>query len=307
MENTAKNFALQLGSLVSLYVTIVGLIMLMFSVITVRYPDVAQGYWEIESAASSIRFAIAMLIVFFPAYIVLTRLVNNVRRKEHGTYLTLTKWLIYLSLLIGGGAILGDFVSVIYGFLNGELTMRFVLKALSFFVVVGTAFVYYLFDAKGFWQTHERESVLYGCGAGVIVLVIFAIGFTNTQTPQEVRQYRLDTTQVNDLSMMQSNIEVFHSTAGSLPESLDAAFAGMEMPVAPEDRKAYEYHVTGTTTYELCATFAHESSKAEQMQNAQPMYTEDLRMKGNMNWTHGAGTWCFKRAVGALDMKPVLQ
>jgi hypothetical protein len=307
MENTAKNFALQLGSLVSLYVTIVGLIMLFFSIITVHYPDAAQGYWEIESAATSIRFSIAMLIVFFPVYLVLTRLVNTVRRNEHGTYLMLTKWLIYLSLLVGGAAILGDLVGVINGFLNGELTVRFALKALSFFVVVATAFVYYLFDAKGYWQIHERESISYGTGAAVIVIAALVLGFMNTQTPQEVREYKLDTTQINDLSLIQSNIEVFSSASSKLPETIDKAFAGMEVPTAPEDRAAYEYRITSPATYELCATFAHESSKAEQMQNAQPVYVDNAFMKGNENWAHGEGHWCFTRNVAPQGLQPLFQ
>jgi len=307
MENTAKNFALQLGSLVSLYVTIVGLIMLMFSVITAHYPDAAQGYWEVESAATSLRFSIAMLVVFFPVYLLLTRLVNNVRRNEHGTYLMLTKWLIYLSLLVGGAAILGDLVGVINGFLNGELTIRFALKALSFFVVVATAFVYYLFDAKGYWQTHEQESVIYGVGATVIVIAALVLGFMNTQTPNEVRGYRLDSTQTNDLSLIQSNIESFNSNNGALPQTLDEAFLGIEVPVAPEGRADYEYRVIGPTTYELCATFANESSRAEQQQYAEPMYVDDSYMKGNMNWTHGAGEWCFERKVAPLGLKPLMQ
>lgn len=306
MENTAKNFALQLGSLVSLYVTIVGLIILLFSVITVHYPDAAQGYWEIESAQTSIRFGIAMLIVFFPTYLILTRLVNNVRRNEHGTYLMLTKWLIYLSLLVGGAAILGDLVSVINGYLEGELTIRFALKALSFFVVIASAFVYYLFDAKGYWQTHEQESITYGIGATILVIAGLTLGFMNTQTPSEVRDYRLDSTQVNDLMLIQSNIESSYNTKNALPDSIEDAFGGIEMPTSPENRDAYEYRTTGATSYELCATFAYESSKSEQMQFSEPMYVGDMGIKGNNNWTHGEGHWCFTRNVAPLGMNPVM-
>lgn len=302
MENTAKNFALQLGSLVSLYVTIVGLIMLLFSIISVHYPDPAQGYYEIEGAASSIRFGIAMLIVFFPAYIALTRLVNNVRRNEHGTYLMLTKWLIYLSLIVGGAAILGDLVSVIYGYLNGELTIRFALKALSFFVVIASAFIYYLFDAKGYWQTHEQESIWYGLGATVIVIVALTLGFMNTMTPSEVREASLDTAQINDLSLIQSQLESYYQTHGALPESIDKAFLGISAPVASENRDAYEYSVTGASSFELCATFAKESSKSEQMQYAQPVFDGAL-IKNGSNWVHGAGHWCFTRNINTQALE----
>jgi hypothetical protein len=121
MENTAKNFALQLGSLIALYVSIVALVTLLFGLITIFYPDVANGYWEYNSASSSVRFGIALLVIFFPVYIVLTRMVNTTRRIEQGSYLTLTKWLIYLSLLVGGVTILGDLVSVVNAFLNLSL------------------------------------------------------------------------------------------------------------------------------------------------------------------------------------------
>ncbi len=188
MENTAKNFALQLGSLVTLYVSLSALTVLLFNVITVQYPDATQGYWEYESATTGIRFGIALLIVFFPAYVVLTRFVNVIRRKEQGAYLVLTKWLIYLSLVIGGGVILGDLVAVINSFLNGELTIRFMLKALVMLVVIGAAFTYYLFDARGYWQTHEKESKQYAAGAALIVVAALVLGFMHTETPAQVRE-----------------------------------------------------------------------------------------------------------------------
>ena len=125
--NTPKNFALQLGALITLYVSLTSLMTLLFAVITVAFPDAADGYYTVESATSTIRFSAAILIVFFPVYLWLTRTLNQIRRKEDGVYLTLTKWLIYLSLLGGGGVLLGDLVAVIYNFLEGEITTRFVL------------------------------------------------------------------------------------------------------------------------------------------------------------------------------------
>ena len=284
MENTAKNFALQLGSLVSLYVSIGALIALLFGMITVQYPDVAQGYWEVDSATSSIRFSIALLVVFFPTYLILTRLVNLIRRTEHGVYLTLTKWLIYISLLIGGAILLGDLVFVLNSFLNGELTTRFVLKALAFFVVVGTGFVYYLFDARGYWQTHEKQSIQYGAIVTIAVITSLIFGFMNIQAPAEVREMKIDSIQLMDLQNIQSRIEEAYSITGKLPVSTDILFVGIESPKASEGREAYTYTVTSPTTFELCAEFAYPSSKSEQMQYTQPMPQEGMIMKNPYNW-----------------------
>jgi hypothetical protein len=49
--------------------------------------------------------------------------------------------LVYLSLLVGGGVLLGDLVAIILAFLNGEITTRFILKAGVLLVVVGAAFL----------------------------------------------------------------------------------------------------------------------------------------------------------------------
>ena len=292
MENTARNFALQLGSLGTLYVSLTALIMLMFNIITMQYPDPISGYYEYDSASSGLRFAIALLIVFFPAYIILTRRVNVIRRSEQGTYLSLTKWLVYLSLVIGGGILLGDLVAVINSYLNGELTTRFVLKALTMLVVIGSAFTYYLFDARGYWQVHERRSIQYATGAGVIVILALILGFSTSEAPTQVREQRLDMTQIQDLSLIQSQVTAYYQNTGTLPETLREAFAGVEAPVAPDNRNAYEYTVLSATSFELCADFAYASSKTDQMQYSEPYYSGELF---SSNWTHGEGHWCFTR------------
>lgn len=148
-NHTAKHFVLQLGSLIALYLSIAFFLVLSFGVINLSFPDALAGVWEIESAASSVRLGFAMVLVFFPTYLVLTRLVNTNRRGSNDhSYLNLTKWMIYLSLLVAGITLLVDLAVVIMGLLEGELTMRFILKALAVAVVTGAAFLYYIKDAQ---------------------------------------------------------------------------------------------------------------------------------------------------------------
>ena len=303
MENTAKNFALQLGSLISLYISIGSLITLLLSVITIIYPDQASYYWEQESASASIRIAIAILIVFFPTYILLTRLVNNIRRIEHGVYLTLTKWLIYLSLLVGGGVLLGDLVAVIMSFLNGELSIRFVLKALTILLVVTTAFLYYLADARGYWQTHEKESIRYAMVVAVCVIGAIVFGFLHTQSPAEVRAINLDRNQITDLQNIQSHIESYSALNGTLPLSLNDAFNGLAVPTAPDTRNAYTYTKKSSSSFSLCAEFAYPSITSTEVY-ATPVMKEPYAIKNPNNWDYSAGIWCFERALNANPTLP---
>lgn len=296
MENTAKNFALQLGSLIALYVSIGSLLTLLFGIITIAFPDAADSYYIYDAASSQIRFSIATLIVFFPVYLVLTRMVNTVRRTEHGTYLTLTKWLIYLSLLVGGIVILGDFVAVINSFLNGEITTRFVLKALSILVVVGTAFSYYLLDARGHWQKNEKQSIQYGAGAAIVVVAVLVLGFFHTETPAQVREIHIDDLQVQALNEIQWRIEEHYRVNGELPESINKLYVGLSEPTASEGRGAYEYNVQSADRFELCAEFIHPSTDQNEFSSARPMF-EPGAIKNPYNWDHGTGRWCFERVI----------
>lgn len=299
--HTARNFALQLGSLITLYVSLTALISLIFGIINIAFPDEIAGYWAVESANDSIRFGIAALIVFFPAYLVLTRYVNRVRRAEaHGAYLTLTKWLIYLSLLIGGAILLGDLVAVILTFLNGEVTTRFILKALTMFIVVGVGFLYYVLDAKGYWQRREKESVMYGTGVLVVVIAAIVLGFFFAGSPQDAREIRLDEQQINDLQGIQWRTEEYFRVNETLPQNIEELFIEISAPQAPESRDDYKYRVLKEDTFELCATFSAESTTYVTQIRQAPSIASPLDgrlIKNPYNWDHGAGRVCFERVI----------
>ncbi len=293
-QNTAKHFALQLGSLISLYVSLGALITLLFGVITITFPDDAFSY-EYESASYGIRFGIALLVVFFPAYLTLTRIINKGRRETGTPYLGVTKWLIYLSLLVAGIVLLGDLVAVVNSFLNGELTTRFLLKALTVLVVIGSAFTYYLYDARGYWHTNESKSKLYGAGALVLVLVSLVLGYQKIEAPSEVRERALDQRQIQDLSLMQSYILNQYAITNTLPTSFIELEMRESLPVAPDERASYTYAKNSDSTFELCATFAFAS---DPNMYTYPMY--DMGggiLKNPEDWNHEEGAWCFTRVM----------
>ncbi|MFM2381697.1 MAG: hypothetical protein RLZZ76_464 [Candidatus Parcubacteria bacterium] len=300
-QNTARNFALQLGSLITLYVSIVAVLMVVFGAINVLYPDAASYGWEYSSAQEGMRTGIAMLVVFFPVFLITTRMVNRIRRTETGTYLVLTKWLVYLSLLVGGAVLLGDIVTVILGYLNGELTTRFVLKAASLAVVLSAALFYYVKDAQGYWLTHEKESKLYGLVAIAIAVAALTVGFMFSDSPSKVREMKLDAEQVANLSDMQWRIEDHYRINKSLPKTTDELYVGISPAKAPESRTAYEYKVTDEDTYQLCATFMYPSTPI----NASTIAYVDSSMKNPYNnWDHGQGVTCFERTI-VKEMVPM--
>ncbi len=301
-QNTAKNFVLQLGSLASLYLSVAFFLVLVFGYINIRFPDSLDSVWQLESAASSIRLGFAMVLVFFPTYLYLTRMVNKNRRDTSDSmYLGLTKWLIYLSLLVGGAVLLGDLVAVIMGFLEGDLTQRFMLKAVAVFAVTGAAFYYYIKDAQGYWIRNEKTSVAYGAGAVVIVAAMLATSLSYIETPTEVRERKADQEQVQELRELQWAIADKLRVEEKLIPSLDDLYSGRPLPEAPEGRPDYEYKLT-EAGFELCATFAH-SSREDDFLPVRP-YIEDMDrpfISNSEDWYYEAGEWCFERTVQVVD------
>jgi hypothetical protein len=300
-HNTPKNFIIQLGALIALYASITSLLVLLFGVINLQFPDEAAYYYENESARDSIRTAMAVLIVFFPTYLVLTRLSNESRRKEQGgEYTTITRWLIYVSLLVFALILLADLVTLINYFLNGEITTRFLYKVFALFFVVGAAFHYYLLDVRGYFIKHIDTSFMFAIGATIVVFGALVFGYTHIEAPSEVREMRFDEQQVTDLQNAQSYIENFYLQNDTLPATFEAAFGSLPAPAAPTGRAPYTYTVASDTSYRLCATF---SAPTTDINESYPAF-----MEKNYDWTHQAGDWCFERVIVpvAADVKPLM-
>jgi hypothetical protein len=300
MEHTTpRNIVIQMGALISLYLSIGFFIALLFSLITIAFPSPADGYWEVAQAGSTLRLSIAMVVVFFPTYLILTRTLNQIRRREKsGAYITFTKWLLYFSLLVGGGVILGDLVSILVSFLNGDLTLRFILKAVGLLIVVGLALWYYILDLQDYWVSSEKQSVIYGSIIAVLVFVTVSYAFTVIEPPTEVRERAIDEQQITDLRDMQWRIEEFIHINNTVPESLTDVAALIPRNVTNEAARApYEYEKT-ESGFRLCATFSHDSRDHQDFY--QPSVKDGLILNSE-NWTHTAGRYCFERIVQLRD------
>lgn len=299
MENTPKQLALQLGALISLYVSIGALISLLFAVINVTFPDATDSSWQVNSYQSSIRWGIAMIVVFFPTYLILTRFINKFRRHNAThNYLSITKWLIYLSLLAAGLLILGNLVAVILTFLEGELTNRFLLKAGTLLLIVGGAFYYYVQDARDYWNNKEKASLAYGAVVSALVLIFIVIGFTKLDNPQEMRDRTIDQRQISNLQEIQSRVSEYIYTEEAVPNTLEEAYGPYGRVLkAPEGRSEYVYEVT-ENGFRLCAEFAQNSYNDEDYYFYDyPTYGDSFQVVGANNWNYQAGNFCFERTV----------
>ena len=148
---SAKDFFMQLGAMVALYASAISFTMLIFEYINVLLPDPLGigGYYYSQGSFQTIRWSIAMLVVVFPLYTFLSWFLEKSYFKyPEKRKIWIRRWLVYLTLFVAAIIIIGNFVTVIYNGLGGELTLRFLLKSLTLFFVTGSVFGYYLWNIK---------------------------------------------------------------------------------------------------------------------------------------------------------------
>ena len=145
---SARDVFTYLVLFVTAYLTAYSLGSLLFDLINISFPDPAMGPYS-EYVAQSIRWSISLLVVAFPIFLFVARHVgNDVRADPSKRRSRIRRQLTYVTLFAASCILIGDATTLLYNFLGGELTTRFVLKALVLAAIAGAAFAYCLWDVR---------------------------------------------------------------------------------------------------------------------------------------------------------------
>jgi hypothetical protein len=118
---------------------------LAFDLINYAIPDPARDYPR--PALQAIRWSLSALIVAFPVFLYAAALIRrDIARDPTRRTLKARRRLTYVMLFIAACVLIGDLIAVVYTFLGGELTVRFVLKVMVVALIAGTVFGYYRWD-----------------------------------------------------------------------------------------------------------------------------------------------------------------
>lgn len=286
-----KDFFLYIGLVITLLVTSVSLINLVFESINYLFPDKIDYY--VDPYSSVIRWAIASLFIIFPVYLLISWLI----KKDIGLYpdkisLGVRKWLVYLTLFIAGAAVIIDLIVLINTFLGGEITTRFILKIFSVIIVAGGIFAYYFYDLRdGSGKSFKLWTIL----TSAVVILSLVLGFSVMGSPLTQRLKRLDAERVNHLTEIQWQIINFWQKKGELPKNIDELndpISGFTVPVDPDTGSQYQYSQIGDKTFKLCAVFSLES-----VELAGPGMKTPYGSIESSNWSHKQGENCFERKI----------
>jgi len=307
LKSSPKDVFMYLLAIGVLYVSVVSFIALLHQYINFIFPDLLNYYYY-TGILNTILWSTSALIVVFPTYLLLSWLLNrDIAREPEKKELRIRRWLIYFTLFISAITIIVDLISLIYNFLGGELTIRFLLKVLVIFLVAAAVFGFYIWDLrrKDIMKSMKTR-IIAGVASAVVLISIFG-GFFITGTPVHQRQVRLDERRVGDLQMIQNEIVNYWMQKGEIPESLDVLendITGFKPPVDPETNAAYEYRIVDPLTFELCAVFKTSTSYAVQTYKGIPEQITPYYDPYQQNWNHDKGRVCFVRKIDSELFKP---
>ncbi len=156
-EVSARDAFQYLLMFATLYVSAYQFGNLCFQLINLALPDSADPTFFAENARRRLRWAVASLIVAVPVFLLVARTIaRSVAAEPARRNSAIRKWLTYATLLVAALVIVGDGITLIYNLLSGEMTLRFVIKAMIVAAIAGALFGFFLWSARADDQALNR-------------------------------------------------------------------------------------------------------------------------------------------------------
>lgn len=264
-KQNAKYAFYFLLSLVALVFMALSVGMIVYSIIDKTVPDVLNNF---AASAPQLKFAISALFIAAPIFYVLTALIRRgLKKGELEKDAGVRRWLTYFIIFISSLVVLGVLISVINAFLSGELTGRFIYKALTVFVIAGAALAYYFYDIKSDKAGATDPIIkIFFWASLVIVVAAFVASWFFVESPTMARDRRLDQTLMNNIANIESAVNNYYDRYKKLPDNLTVLTADSNIYLDtksltdPATAAPIVYQKTGNQNFQLCATFRLDSS-----------------------------------------------
>ncbi len=299
-QNLAKYTFLYLLSLVTLIMTTLAVGNVLFEVINkfIADPLLVNGVYYDPTV---MKMAIATLIIAGPIYfvttsVILKSLAIGMLNKEAIP----RRWLSYLIILISSFVMLGFLISVLFSFLDGELTMRFALKSLVALLLSGGIFGFYFYDVRRD-QVEQKDKVIlvFGLIGMTTVLASLITSFFFVESPTAARNRKHDQSLVANFEQIDSGINSYFNENKKLPDNLsvlvnEKRFITELMIKDLITNEPIVYNILGEKKYQICATFS----------------TSNIGVSPNIDysvtrWPHKQGSDCISQQIFQADKGPV--
>lgn len=293
-------------SLVALIFMALSAGMIIFQIINKNIIDALEQFRG-RYSPHQLKFAISALIISAPIfYITMWQIYKNLFSGALGKDSGVRRWLTYLVLFVSSVVMIGWLIATVNSFLDGELTAKFILKAITAISIAATIFTFYLYDIKREQVAGKKDKVIqiYFYGSLAVVIAVFTASLFFVESPTETRNRKLDQRILENFNDIDRAVNDYYYDKKKMPENLDELASefnyltskGIEDPLS---KKKYEYKTTSDKKYELCAVF--RASNKDENEVKYNYYKEQ--------WPHDDGYQCISQKVREKDkvMEPLLQ
>jgi hypothetical protein len=271
---------------------------LWFELIDTWFPDPARLRYQ-DWQWSRVSWQMASILVGFPVFLYATRtILAEMARNPDKAVSPVRRWLTNIALLVTALVFVGDLVTFVAWFLQGELTVRFVLKCVTVFILAGAVFLYYNHDATKPPDQARLWNRGFAIASAAAILLSVVVGMMSFGVPGENRLRAQDRRRVEDLFQIASRMHAHWSSQSEsaprrLPAKLDELIPGTggALPLLDPFRQTpYAYTPAAAPAYRLCADFGAET---RQSPGGQPPA-----------WSHPAGVHCFDLDASLRPVRP---
>ncbi len=293
-SNNAAKFAFYyLLSLVALVFMSLSTGMIIFQIINKFIVDVINEYSG-RYSDEAMKFAISSIFIAAPIYYFVSRaIMQNIFSGKLDRESQIRKWLSYLILLISSVVMIGWLIGTLNSFLDGELTLKFFLKALTAVGISATIFSYYYLEIKRREVVGVKSKMVqsYFWGSLAVVVIVFVSALFIVESPREARDRKIDERILSTFNYIDNELNRYYNEKETLPENLKVLKE--EYPYIEDDdfenpitKEQVEYRAVDGAKYELCANFRTSNRNIE----------SDDRMYED-KWPHDKGDQCLKQKV----------
>ncbi|HAM88135.1 MAG: hypothetical protein US83_C0008G0057 [Candidatus Falkowbacteria bacterium GW2011_GWC2_38_22] len=292
-NNSAKFAFFYMLSLVALIFMSQAAGMIIFQIINKNISDVINqnsGNYSPES----LKYAISALLISAPIYFLTMRqisrsLYSGILDKDSG----IRKWLSYFILFVSSVVMIVWLIMTINNFLDGELSLKFILKSITALVISGSIFSFYFYDSKRevIVNTKDKVIAIYLYSALAVVIAVFVASLFFVESPTETRNRKIDNAVLEDFNSIDGAINSYFLDKKTLPADLDVLkedypYITDKELAHPSTNEPYRYNVVEDKKYELCSTFLSDNTGDDSLEN----YYKD-------RWPHALGEQCLKQKI----------
>ncbi len=249
-------------SLVALIFTAIGFGIIIFQIINQYVVDPLNQYRDAYND-DAMKFGMSALLIAVPIFYYTTRqILKNLFNGKLDNESGIRKWLTYFILFVASVVMIGWLIGTLNSFLDGELTIKFILKALTAISISATIFAYYFYDIKRREVKNKKDSIIktFFYVSLVIIIVGFVGSLFTVESPTEARNRRVDERIINKFNEIESANHEYYYENEKLAEDLNQLLENSNYLVAddikdPITNKYFDYKKISDKEFELCAKF----------------------------------------------------